>query len=191
MRYPRPPRPPRTAIALMATIAMMATMTAARAEAWRDAWPGTADARADVRMVGEGDFRWFGIRIYTAQLWAAQTPVTLDTPLALRLTYARGISGERLTDTSMDEIKRLAAVTIPEATLDQWRAALSRVLPDVRAGDVLTGVYLPGQGARFYAGDRALGALEDPMLARAFFSIWLDPSTRAPALRRHLLGLPS
>ncbi|WP_342050001.1 MULTISPECIES: chalcone isomerase family protein [unclassified Cupriavidus] len=174
-------------LATMATIAMMATVTAARAEAWRDAWPGTAD----VRMVGEGDFRWFGIRIYTAQLWAAQSPVTLDTPLALRLTYARGISGERLTDTSMDEIKRLAAVTIPEATLDQWRAALSRVLPDVRAGDVLTGVYLPGQGARFYAGDRALGALEDPMLARAFFSIWLDPSTRAPALRRHLLGLPS
>jgi hypothetical protein len=30
--------------------------------------------------------------------------------------------------------------------------------------------------------------VDDLAFARAFFSIWLDPSTRAPTLRKQLLG---
>ena len=41
---------------------------------------------------------------------------------------------------------------------------------------------------RFFHNDRALGALNDERLRRAFFSIWLDPRTSAPDLRRKLLG---
>ncbi|WP_092140688.1 chalcone isomerase family protein [Cupriavidus sp. YR651] len=160
-------------------------LTSAGAEAWHDALPQSSASR----MIGEGEYRWLGLRIYTAQLWAAQAPVTLDTPLALQLTYARSLSGQRLVDTSIDEIRRIYGKTIPDATLGRWRAALLQVLPDVHAGDRLTGVYLPAEGARFYANDRVAGQIQDPALARAFFAIWLDPATRAPALRRQLLGL--
>jgi len=40
----------------------------------------------------------------------------------------------------------------------------------------------------FYNQHRLLGAIDDPVFARAFFSIWLDPRTREPQLRARLLG---
>ena len=49
-------------------------------------------------------------------------------------------------------------------------------------------VYLPDRGARFYANGRMTTEVDDPAFARAFFDIWLAPGTRAPALRRRLLG---
>jgi hypothetical protein len=58
----------------------------------------------------------------------------------------------------------------------------------VEAGDQLVGVYLPGQGARFYNRSRRLASLDDPTFAQAFFAIWLDPRTRDAALRRQLMG---
>jgi hypothetical protein len=60
---------------------------------------------------------------------------------------------------------------------------------DVAPGDQLSAVYLPDKGVRFYAGDRMTGEFDDPVFARAFFGIWLDPLTRAPTLRKQLLGM--
>jgi Chalcone isomerase-like len=170
---------------LIALVMAAASLTSAGAQTWRDALPQASASR----MIGEGEYRWFGLHIYTAQLWAAQATATLDTPLALQITYARSLSGQRLVDTSIAEIRRMNGSAVPDETAARWRAALSQVLPDVHAGDRLTGVYLPAEGARFYANDRATGQIQDPALARAFFAIWLDPATRAPALRQHLLGL--
>jgi hypothetical protein len=59
---------------------------------------------------------------------------------------------------------------------------------DVKAGDTLCGAFLPGQGVRFYANDHLTVQIDDLAFARAFFAIWLDPRTRAPRLRRDLLG---
>jgi hypothetical protein len=49
-------------------------------------------------------------------------------------------------------------------------------------------VHLPNRGVRFWRTDRALGTVDDPAFARAFFLIWLDPKTTAPELRRSLFG---
>jgi hypothetical protein len=65
------------------------------------------------------------------------------------------------------------------------------VFPDVQSGDRITGLYLPGQGARFYFGERLLGEVNDAEFARAFFAIWLDPRTRAPALLESMRGTGS
>ncbi|QOT78727.1 chalcone isomerase family protein [Cupriavidus basilensis] len=151
--------------------------------------------RADVqaaRLSGEGEFRVFGFRLYTAQLWSAQLPITPDAPFALQLTYDRSIQRERLVETSLDEMKRIgSAGNAPPSPqlLDSWRASMAQAFVDVRPGDTLTGVFMPGKGVRFYAGDRLTTEIDDPAFAQAFFSIWLDPATRAPALRRRLLGL--
>ena len=45
-------------------------------------------------------------------------------------------------------------------------------------------------GARFYQGDRLLGAIDTPGFAEAFFAIWLDTRTSAPDLRQALLHRP-
>jgi hypothetical protein len=150
-----------------------------------------ADWRGDVpsaQLTGEGDFSVFGFRLYRAQIWSERVPVGYDERFALHIVYARGIRRERLADTGISEIKRLAAAPIPAGTLERWRADMLQAFVDVGPGDQLSAVYLPDKGVRFYVGDRMTGEFDDPAFARAFFGIWLDPSTRAPALRKQLLG---
>ena len=75
---------------------------------------------------------------------------------------------------------------------DAWLAQLQTLLSDVREGERLIGVYHPTQGLQMWHEGtelRALGATPDTLLARVFMGIWLDPSTSAPELRQHLLGL--
>lgn len=140
-----------------------------------------------LRALGSGEMRWFGLKLYDAALWVpAGQPWSVEGPYALALRYARNIPGERLVDTSIDEIRRLGYTD--EAVLARWREALSLALPSVSSGDTLVGVRLAGGGARFWHLDRPTADIDDAELARAFFAIWLDPRTREPALRARLLG---
>lgn len=63
-----------------------------------------------------------------------------------------------------------------------------RVFPDVRRGDRLTGVHLPGVGVRFLHNDQVVGEVRDTAFARIFMGIWLSPRTSEPQLRRQLLA---
>ena len=134
--------------------------------------------------VGRGQFSRFGFRIYDARLWAPDGRYATHQPFALSLTYHRAIESARIVQASFDEMAKLG-VTI--AAHPQWRDQLARVLPDVAPGETLTGVYRPGEGATFYHQGRLTGRIDDS-LARAFFSIWLDPRTSEPSLRVALLG---
>lgn len=141
------------------------------------------------RLAAEGELRFFGFRVYTARLWvnaAVNDPLqVLSQPLALELRYLRSLMGETIVEGSDKEIARLGQGQ--PAQRAQWSAQMSRIFPDVREGDRLTGVLDPGKGVRFYHNDRPLGSIDDPAFGRAFFSIWLDERTQAPSLRQSLL----
>jgi hypothetical protein len=154
------------------------------------AWPlaGWASVGPDTRLAGmrrwgSGEFRRFGFLIYEATLWAAGSD-PMQPPQALLLTYRRNISGRSITDASIAEMRNLGVAD--SARLMQWGEQMGRLFPDVRSGDELMGVHLP-EGARFYYNDRLLGVIEDPVFARSFFAIWLDPRSSAPELRSALL----
>lgn len=134
--------------------------------------------------VGRAQFSRFGFRIYDARLWAPDGRYIANQPFALSLTYHRTIEGSRIVQASLDEMAKLGVVVNAHP---QWRDQLARVLPDVVSGDTLTGVYQPGEGARFYHQGKLTGQIDDN-LARAFFAIWLDPRTSEPVLRQALLG---
>jgi hypothetical protein len=129
--------------------------------------------------------RWFGFELYRARLWTPAEGWRADGAFALELRYAREIPARRLVQASLDEMARLGADT---ARLAHWRGELERVFPDVRSGEVIVGVHLPGRGAEFHHQGRLTGRVEDNDFARLFFAIWLDPRTREPALRERLLG---
>lgn len=146
------------------------------------------DTLTPAELSGKGALCLFGFCLYDAQLWSAKVPPGYDAPFALEITYRRAITGTRLVDTAIDEIRRLQSPVPSDATLSQWQRAMVPAFPDVKSGDTLCGVYLPDRGARFYANGRLTTEVDDTAFARAFFDIWLAPGTRAPALRRHLLG---
>lgn len=148
----------------------------------------TAQASTDLPRLGEGTLRWFGFKVYDATLWAAREQADFSAPLRLELRYARALSGAAIAERSDEEIARLGFGTSEQRA--GWLEAMRRLFPDVEAGDALAGEHLPGQGARFFRNGAPLGEIADPEFSRAFFSIWLDPRTSAPALRASLLGRP-
>lgn len=153
----------------------------AHAATWHESLP-------QARVLGQGEFHWFGFSIYSARLWAETAKVDWNSPFALELVYHRDIGRERFVDVSVDEIERIGAGRYPAAQLEQWRGVMDHNFVDVHPGDTLIGVYLPGVGCRFYNREGLIGSVDDPAFARAFFSIWLDPRTRDSGLREKLLG---
>lgn len=141
----------------------------------------------DAQVVGVGDLRVFGFRVYTARLFSPDKPLKAGQPLALELTYHRTISREDLVEASIVEIKRTSGTAVTETQLVDWRKQMAKAFVDVQEGVKITGVYFPDREARFYVGERLQHVVQDPKFAKAFFDIWLSPKTRNPELRKQLL----
>lgn len=169
-----------TAVALFSTGAAVANTVAAPS--------AVTGLLPDARLAGEGDLRWYGLRVYTAQLWIGADAVAPErlpsTPFALELRYATSLKGALIAERSAQEIERLGFGDAQRR--ERWLGAMKRIFPDIASGDRLTGVHEPGRATRFFHNDRPVGAVEDPDFARAFFAIWFDERTVAPALRRSL-----
>ena len=158
-------------------------------------WPATAIATATtaaarldapgggLKRWGSGEFRRFGFLIYEATLWASGRD-PLQPPLALALTYKRNLSGKRIAEASVNEMRNLDSAD--ETRLQNWGLRMAQIFPDVQPEERIVGLYL-AEGARFFHNDRPLGHIDDPAFARAFFGIWLDARTSAPELRAALL----
>jgi hypothetical protein len=151
--------------------------------------PEVAAELPGARAHGAGQMRFFGLRVYDVRLWAGEPPSATTwpaLPLALEIEYARELPGAAIAERSLKEMQRQA--DIAAATGARWLADMSRIFPDVRAGDRITGVHRPGAGARFFLNGSLRGELPDADFARLFFGIWLSPRTSEPALREALLG---
>ncbi len=149
------------------------------------------DALPDARLQGGMRFRWFGLHVYDARLWTA-TPLRVDDdlasrPYALELAYVRRLEGKAIAERSLDEMKRLEAVSTAEA--QEWLQAMRVAFPDVAPGDRLVGLHRPGRGVQFLHNGRVTGEVGERRFARLFFGIWLSSASREPALRAQLMGL--
>ena len=151
--------------------------------------PEVAAELPGARARGQGELRFFGLRVYDIRLWAGDGALAADwpaLPLALEIEYARDFGGAAIAERSLKEMRRQAEIATGTGT--RWLDAMKRVFPDVRAGDRITGVHRPGAGVRFFVNGRLQGELPDPEFARLFFGIWLSPHTSEPSLREALLG---
>jgi hypothetical protein len=140
----------------------------------------------DARPQGGGELRYFGLSVYDGFYWSPARGFSVTQPFALDLHYHRNLKGDGIAARSIDEIRRLGVGTPDEHS--RWHDAMRRLFPDVRKGDRLTGVNVPGRGAKFFHNGMPIGEIADTAFARAFFGIWLDPKTSRPDFRRLLLG---
>lgn len=145
---------------------------------------------APAYLSGQGSFRWFGIKIYDAQLWVGDKGFNSNTPdnskFALDLRYARSLQGRKIAEASRDQIQKSGLANAQQ--LAEWQSRMEQIFPDVNEGTHLTGIYLPNTGARFYLDGKAIGEIMNAAFAQAFFAIWLSPKTTAPQLRNALLA---
>ena len=148
-----------------------------------------ASELAGSRLHGTGRLTYFGLSVYDVRLWAGERFSAAQferEPLALELRYARTLQGKLIAERSLVEMQRFGAVS--EADAARWLASMTQLFPNVKDGDRLTGLHLPGEAARFYFNGSLLGEVREPDFARRFFSIWLSPQTSEPKLRQALIG---
>lgn len=172
-----------------------AFLLAVTVAAW---WPATVQATTpeptaraalqDKQVLGNSRLRVWGFEVYDASLWASpgfDAKGYEQHRFGLELNYLRSFKGRDIAERSMDEMRGIAAITPEQAT--RWLAAMSELFPDVQRGDRITGVHVPGSGARFYLNGRLRGELADEDFSRLFFGIWLSPKTSQPAMRATLI----
>jgi hypothetical protein len=155
------------------------------------AWASSPEPTGPALLrVGAGEFRYFGFRIYKAELAAPhllQSERWHEQALALTLTYHRALKGAAIAERSLEEMRR--ARTIDEVSAQRWLTAMSQCFPDVQEGDRLRGSYRPDAGIWFSHNGQARCHITDARFARQFMGIWLGDTTSAPELRAQLLGL--
>ena len=141
------------------------------------------------RVVGQGRLRFWGMDVYDASLTVApgfRHGEFASHAFALQLHYLRAFSAADVARRALEEMRRVGGFS--DALAQQWQTGLARLLPDIQAGDRVTGVNRPGRGVLFVANGRTLGEFGDAQFARLFFSIWLGAQTSEPALRDALLA---
>lgn len=151
--------------------------------------PTAAEALSGQRTIGQTLFRWWGLEVYRATLYADATfdPRRFERHrLALELEYRRAFDGADIAQRSIDEMQGIAPM--PPALAADWLDRMTRTFPDVQPGDRLLGVHEPGTGARFYLNGRLLGAVDDAGFSARFFAIWLSPQTSQPRMREALIA---
>ena len=142
------------------------------------------------RLQGQGRLRFFGLHVYDIRLWAPvllRSEDALRSSAALEIEYARSLKGPAIAERSLTEMRRVADIDAADA--ERWLGQMRQLFPDVQAGDRITFVHRPGEGARFHLNGRLTGEVRDAAFARLFAGIWLSPRTSEPQLRNALLGL--
>jgi len=150
--------------------------------------PAVAALAQGAQAQGGGELRFFGFPVYDGWYWGPGHDWTLEAPFALDLHYHRKLAGASIAERSVEEIAKLGLAS--PGQLARWGETMRNIFPDVRAGDRLTGVFLPPGTVRYFGNGKPIGEIADPSFARAFFGIWLDPGTSRADFRAKLLGRP-
>ncbi len=149
------------------------------------------EAAADIpgaQFSGTARLRYFGFDVYDSRLWIGngfRASAYPQTPFALELTYLRSLSGSAIAERSIKEMRRAGSIS-PEQEA-RWLKSMETSFPDVKAGDRIVGLHLPGNGARFWYNGQSRPGVADAEFSRYFFGIWLSENTSEPKLRASLL----
>jgi len=148
--------------------------------------PQVVEIAPNLKVQGGGKLTFFGISVYDGYYWSPTRGWPQDRPFALDLHYHRALDGAKIAERSVSEITKLGYGTAEQRS--RWGEEMKRVFPDVRRGDRITGVNLPGGVVRYFYNGKSIGDIADPGFAHAFFGIWLDPKSSQLDFRQLLLG---
>lgn len=136
--------------------------------------------------LGSGDFRWFGLKVYEAQLYTPQGKgFNWERPFALQLDYARKVRARVQLKASLDELKRIEGAQGDHA---QIGSKLSNCLRDLRAGDRVVAVAQDADTLDFFVNGAQTCTLQHGEIRERYMSLWLSDDARDQKLARRLRG---
>jgi hypothetical protein len=138
-------------------------------------------------LVGKARLKVIFWDIYDASLIAPQGTFAKNKPFALELKYLRDFKGKEIASRSVDEMRNLGMSD--EVKLAKWYQEMQDIFPNVKEGEMITGVVDAENVSHFYLNETPLGKVYDKEFSRWFFDIWLSEETSEPEMRRQLLGL--
>lgn len=162
-------------------------LTLATPSAYAEPLPELKDIVKAEAPYGTGKLTWLWMKAYDAELWMDGDTWSVNEPFALSLIYGMDFASLELADRSVEEMKKVA--TLSDSQLETIRALLQRVFPNVKAGDRITAVNVPGKSVRFFYNGQSTGKIAQDYFPEAFFAIWLSEKTSEPGLRRSLLKI--
>jgi len=137
-------------------------------------------------LIGESDLRYFGLKVYRAELWCEKAQFSYNQKFALHLTYNMNFSKEDLAQRSIEEIERIHV--LQDLEKENYYQQLLKIFANVKKGDQKVALFLPQRGLEMYYNNQLIGKISDPKLARLFVDIWLDERGSFPKVTKKLLG---
>jgi Chalcone isomerase-like len=112
--------------------------------------------------------------------------VAADAAKAVRMHFLRDLKKTQLTEGFSEgfEANAKEKAASQKASIDKMLA----LVPDVKEGETISFVYVPGRGTTLYAGEKALGTFEGKEFSDAVFSIWLGTKPPSEDLKKGMLG---
>lgn len=138
-------------------------------------------------VVGKARLKFLFLNIYDASLIAPAGHYQEAKPFALELQYLRDFEGKEIASRSVDEMRKLGMND--EVKLAKWYQEMQDIFPNVKKGEMITGIVDENQVSHFYFNDKELGTVYDKEFSKWFFNIWLSEKTSEPKMREQLLGL--
>jgi len=171
-----------------AFIALVAS-TALLASAWAAARPSElSDVIAAPKPYGVATLTWLFLTAYEASLWTDAPVWSKDSTFALVIVYRMSFTREELVERTVEEMARLSP-QLDAAARDRVSRALGKAFPDVKSGDRITALHIPGRPVSFFHNGAPTSQIADTDFADPFFGIWLSPQTSEPSVRAGLLRL--
>lgn len=155
-------------------------------EASADVAPEVNSVVAQPGELGSGAFRWFGFKIYEAQLFTTQGKrFQWEKPFALQLKYARKVRARIQLRASQDELERLEG-SRPDHP--QIVKKLTGCLRDVKSGDRVVAAARGADELDFFVNGTQTCSLTHTGIRDRYMSIWLSDQARDRELARRLRG---
>lgn len=137
-------------------------------------------------LIGESDLKYFGLKVYRAELWCEKAQFSYEQKFAIHLTYNMNFAKEELAKRSIEEIENLHVLSAEDKK--NYYQQLLKIFANVKKGDEKVALFSPKKGVEMYYNNQLIGKISDPKLARLFVDIWLDERGSFPKVTKKLLG---
>jgi hypothetical protein len=180
--------------ALLAAAALWAAGTARGAECLNVQFPEQVmvqGAALALNGLGVRKATFFKVKVYVAALYIPRrtddprTIIDMARPFQLDLKFVRGVGAKDIRNAFEEGF---APSSRGNPALQPRVATLERWIEDVRTGERMSFVGMPGRGVEFSFNGGLKGTIPGEDFSRALLSIWLGEQPPNPELKAGLLG---